>query len=295
MLDSSRLQGSIPALVTPMQQNKTIDFDALGHLIEWHIAQGSSGVVAVGTTGESSTLSVEEHHQVIDFVIRKVDNRILVIAGTGANNTQEAISLTQHAKNAGADACLLVVPYYNKPTQEGLYQHYKAIANAVDIAQILYNVPGRTVADLQEATVLRLADIPNIVAIKDATGDVRRGASLIAALGDKMRVFSGDDLTALDLIEKGAVGNISVTANIAPAAMAKMVSYALAGEFETARAINSQLMTVHRAMFLEANPIPVKHALAKMGRITPAIRLPLTPLSDKYHQTVADALKMLEV
>ena len=271
------ITGSLVALVTPMHINGEIDWSALKSLVEWHIAEGTHGIVAVGTTGESATLTVDEHCAVIKAVIATVNGRIPVIAGTGANSTREAIELTQSAKDAGADACLLVTPYYNKPTQEGLYQHYKAVAEAVAIPQILYNVPGRTGVDMHNATVARLAGIPNIVGIKDATGNLVRGQELINLVSDKMAVYSGDDGTAYELILLGAKGNISVTANV--------------GNAELAKELNAPLTALHHDLFVESNPIPVKWALVHMGRMEAGIRLPLTPLAESCHNTVINALQ----
>lgn len=285
-----KLQGSMSALITPMHSNGDVDFQSLANLIDWQIEQGTHVLVAVGTTGESATLSMNEHGDLIDFYVKQVAGRVPVIAGTGANNTVEAIELTQHAKQAGADAVLLVAPYYNKPTQEGLYQHYKTIAEAVDIPQVLYNVPGRTVVDIAQATVERLADIDNIVAIKDATGDVARGIKLIEAVKDRMAVLSGDDPTAVELMKHGAKGNISVTANIAPKQMSQIFSHALKGEFDQANALNDTIRHLHNDLFIESSPIPVKYALHKMGRIESGIRLPLTWLSAQYQPTIDEAL-----
>lgn len=285
------ITGSLVALVTPMHINGEVDWSALKSLVEWHVAEGTHGIVAVGTTGESATLTVDEHCAVIKAVIATVNGRIPVIAGTGANSTREAIELTQSAKDAGADACLLVTPYYNKPTQEGLYQHYKAVAEAVAIPQILYNVPGRTGVDMHNATVARLAGIPNIVGIKDATGNLVRGQELINLVGDKMAVYSGDDGTAYELILLGAKGNISVTANVAPKAMSAICEAALAGNAELAKELNAPLTALHQDLFVESNPIPVKWALVHMGRMEAGIRLPLTPLAESCHNTVINALQ----
>lgn len=285
------ITGSIVALVTPMHADDSIDWDALARLIDWHIEQGTSSIVAVGTTGESATLDVDEHCDVIRFTVERADKRIPVIAGTGANSTKEAIELTRAAKSVGADACLLVTPYYNKPTQEGLYRHHMAIADAVDIPQMLYNVPGRTACDMQPETVARIARHANVVAIKEATGDLSRGQKILELCGDEIALYSGDDATALDLILLGAKGNISVTANVAPKAMADMCAAALAGDRAKAEAINAPLVDLHKNLFLEANPIPVKWALYRMGLIGEGIRLPLTPLSEKFHPPVTDALK----
>ncbi|GGL92884.1 4-hydroxy-tetrahydrodipicolinate synthase [Streptomyces cinereus] len=285
-----KLQGSMVALITPMHSNGDVDWQSLANLIDWQIEQGTDVLVSVGTTGESATLSMQEHVDVIEFTMKQVGGRIPVIAGTGANNTVEAIELTQHAKQAGADAALLVVPYYNKPTQEGLYLHYKAIAEAVDIPQVLYNVPGRTVVDMQQATVERLADIENIIAIKDATGDVARGAKLIEAVKSRMIVLSGDDESALTLMRHGAKGNISVTANVAPKIMSQIFGLALKGEFEQAEALNQKIAHLHQDLFIESSPIPAKYALYKMGHIEQGIRLPLTWLTPEHQQVMDEAL-----
>lgn len=285
-----KLQGSMVALITPMHSNGDVDWQSLANLIDWQIEQGTDVLVSVGTTGESATLSMQEHVDVIEFTMKQVGGRIPVIAGTGANNTVEAIELTQHAKQAGADAVLLVVPYYNKPTQEGLYLHYKAIAEAVDIPQVLYNVPGRTVVDMQQATVERLADIENIIAIKDATGDVARGAKLIEAVKGRMIVLSGDDESALTLMRHGAKGNISVTANVAPKIMSQIFGLALKGEFEQAEALNQKIAHLHQDLFIESSPIPAKYALYKMGHIEQGIRLPLTWLTPEHQQVMDEAL-----
>ncbi|MBD3639515.1 MAG: 4-hydroxy-tetrahydrodipicolinate synthase, partial [Marinobacter sp.] len=259
---------------------------------DFHIENGTHGIVAVGTTGESATLDPEEHIETIGRIIKRVDGRIPVIAGTGGNSTREAIELTSEAHKLGADACLLVVPYYNKPTQEGLYQHFKAIAEAVPgMNQMLYNVPGRTACDMLNETVLRLADIPNIVAIKDATGNIPRGAELIKELDGRLAVYSGDDATAAELMLAGGKGNVSVTANVAPKAMAQLCEAAIAGNREETERLNELLMPLNRKLFLEANPIPVKWALHRMGMISEGIRLPLTPLSEKFHAEVEEALK----
>lgn len=285
-----KLEGSIVALITPMQADGSVDYAALTRLIEFHIAEGTNGIVAVGTTGESATLMVDEHLSVIEHTIKCVNKRIPVIAGTGANSTQEAVHLTKHAERLGADAALLVVPYYNKPTQEGLYLHYKKIADSVPIAQLLYNVPGRTVADLQNETVARLADIDNIVGCKDATGDLQRGKALVDLCGDRLTILSGDDATALEYIKLGARGDISVTANVAPGLMSKMCAAGLKGDFVAAEQYDRQLRALHRDLFLESNPIPVKYAVSKMGYTANALRLPLTPLSTKHEQAVAAAM-----
>lgn len=283
--------GSLVALVTPMQDDGQVDWLALAQLVEWHVAAGTHGIVAVGTTGESPTLAVDEHLAVIRTVVEVAAGRLAVIAGTGANATREAIELTAAAAQIGVDAALLVTPYYNKPTQEGLYQHYKAIAEAVPLPQILYNVPGRTGVDMQNATVARLLGVPNIVGIKDATGNVARGIELIGLLGDQMAVYSGDDATAIDLILNGAKGNISVTANVTPDLMAQACEAALAGDANRAHALSNQLAELNQVLFIESNPIPVKWALAEMGRIGLGIRLPLTVLSEAAQPRVRAALQ----
>ncbi len=283
--------GSMVALVTPMRDDGAIDEQSFAQLVEFHVENGTDALVVVGTTGESATLDHKEHCDLIRSAVELAKGRLPIIAGTGANSTREAIDLTRCAMQSGADACLLVTPYYNKPTQEGLYRHFKAVADAVPIPQILYNVPGRTACDMSNDTVERLASISNIVGIKDATGDMVRGKELIERCGDKIDVYSGDDATTLDLMRLGGKGGISVTANVAPRQMHEMCAAALAGEFERAGDINSKLMPLHKNLFVEANPIPVKWALYEMGLIPPGIRLPLTELSDKYHDTVRQALQ----
>ncbi|MDO7538769.1 4-hydroxy-tetrahydrodipicolinate synthase [Acinetobacter nosocomialis] len=285
------IQGSIVAIVTPMLKDGGVDWKGLEKLVEWHIEQGTNSIVAVGTTGEASTLSMEEHTQVIKEIIRVANKRIPIIAGTGANSTREAIELTKAAKDLGADAALLVTPYYNKPTQEGLYQHYKAVAEAVELPLILYNVPGRTGVDLSNDTAVRLAEIHNIVGIKDATGDVPRGKALIEALNGKMAVYSGDDETAWELMLLGADGNISVTANIAPKAMSEVCAVAIAKDEPQAKTLNNKIANLHNILFCESNPIPVKWALHEMGLIDTGIRLPLTPLAEQYREPLRNALK----
>lgn len=286
------ITGSLVALVTPMDRAGNIDWECLSRLIKLHIEAGTNAIVAVGTSGESPTLEFDtEHLKVIEHVVKKVNGRIPVIAGTGGNSTSEAITWTKAAKEVGADACLLVVPYYNKPTQEGLFQHFKAIAEAVNIPQILYNVPGRTVCDMKNETVVRLSTLPNIIGIKDATGDVTRGRELIKMVSKSFAVYSGDDATALDLILSGAKGNISVTANVAPREMSRLCAAALAGDIVKAQEINNALAELNRALFLEANPIPVKWAMYEMGLIPEGIRLPLTILSEQYHDQVRHALR----
>jgi 4-hydroxy-tetrahydrodipicolinate synthase len=290
------ITGSIVALVTPMKpDNLDVDWEALDRLVEWHIEQGTHALVAVGTTGESATLSVKEHSQVIRATVEVSNGRIPIIAGTGANCTREAIELTEAAKQAGADACLLVTPYYNKPTQEGLYQHYKAVAEAVDIDQILYNVPGRTACDLLPETALRLSKIPNIVGIKEATGDLERAKLLIDSATPDFAIYSGDDHSARQLMLLGGHGDISVTANVAPNLMSQMCEAALNGRAEQALTIDSQLLPIHDAMFVESNPIPVKWAVGELGLIDHAIRLPLTKLSDVNQVQVMQALKSAEL
>ncbi|MDF0752116.1 4-hydroxy-tetrahydrodipicolinate synthase [Marinobacter sp. 71-i] len=285
------ITGSLVALVTPMHSDGSIHWEHLDKLVDFHLDNGTHGIVAVGTTGESATLDPEEHMRVVGHIIKRVNRRIPVIAGTGGNSTREAIELTEEAHKLGADACLLVVPYYNKPTQEGLYRHFKTIAEAVPVNQILYNVPGRTACDMLNETVERLADIPNIIGIKDATGNIPRGAELIEAVKGRLVVYSGDDATAAGLMLAGGKGNVSVTANVAPKAMAALCEAAIAGNEEETQRLNELLMPLNRKLFLEANPIPVKWALYHMGMIGEGIRLPLTPLSDKFHGEVEDALK----
>lgn len=288
------ITGSIVALVTPMHRDGSVDWEALDRLLDLHITAGTGAIGAVGTTGESATLSVPEHCEVIKHCVQQVAGRIPILAGTGANATWEAIELTRAAAEAGADACLLVTPYYNRPSQEGLYQHFKAIAEAIDVPQVLYNVPGRTAVDMQNETVERLASLPNVVGIKDATGDLARGRDLIARCGEQIAIYSGDDATAMELMLAGGRGNISVTANVAAAQMAQMCRLALAGDREGASAINAQLAPLNRALFLEANPIPVKWALQQQGLIGEGIRLPLTPLAPAFHDEVTAALKVAE-
>ncbi|OUY06751.1 4-hydroxy-tetrahydrodipicolinate synthase [Acinetobacter populi] len=289
---ATTIHGSIVALVTPMFEDGSVDWDGLKQLVEWHIEQGTHSIVAVGTTGEASTLSMEEHTKVIAEIIRVANKRIPIIAGTGANSTVEAIELTREAKQLGADAALLVTPYYNKPTQEGLYQHYKKIAESVDIPQILYNVPGRTGVDMLNETVIRLSAVENIVGIKDATGDVPRGIQLLHGLDStNMVVYSGDDATAWELILAGARGNISVTANVAPHVMSQVCLAALADNKAEANRLNTQVSQLHDILFCESNPIPVKWALHEMGKIGTGIRLPLTPLAEQFRAPLREALK----
>jgi 4-hydroxy-tetrahydrodipicolinate synthase len=287
----SMFHGSMVALVTPMHEDGSLDYDALDRLVEFHIANHTDAIVAVGTTGESATLNEKEHCETIARVVKTASKRIPVIAGTGSNSTSEAINLTRCAMEAGADACLLVTPYYNKPTQEGLYLHYKHIAEAVPVPQILYNVPGRTACDMLPDTVARLAEIPNIVGIKEATGNLERARQIIDCCGNKLDVYSGDDATALELMLIGGKGDISVTANVAPKAMHEMCAAALRGDRVEAEKINQSLLALHKNLFLEANPIPVKWALQEMGLIGAGIRLPMTSLSEQYHNQVRQALK----
>ena len=287
---SSNIRGSIVALVTPMQADGSLDLVALDRLIDWHVESGTHALVVVGTTGESATLSVQEHCDLVAHCVQVTRKRISVIAGSGSNSTEEALYFTKSARQHGADACLLVTPYYNKPSQEGLYQHFKAVAEAVDIPQILYNVPSRTACDLALETVDRLADLDNIVGIKDATGDVARGKQLIQRCGDRLAIYSGEDAITLSLMMDGADGTISVTANVAPVLMAEMCSCALSGDSQRAREIDERLGLLHRNLFLEANPSPVKWALWKMGLIKKGIRLPLVELDAKFHIQVIEAL-----
>ncbi len=288
------LTGSFVAIVTPMSAGGALDLPALRSLIDWHVAEGTSGIVIVGTTGESPTVDHEEHRLLIRTAVEHAAGRVPVIAGTGANSTREALDLTEYAKGVGADSCLSVVPYYNKPTQEGLYRHFRAVAE-VGLPVILYNVPGRTVADLANDTVLRLADVPNVVGLKDATADLGRGSELLRALRQKghrgFAVYSGEDITALPLMLMGGHGVISVTANVAPGPMARMCRAALGGDAATARECNDRLLPLHRRLFVEANPIPVKWALAEMGRIANELRLPLVPLSPQHHEAVRGAMR----
>ncbi|PWB57645.1 MAG: 4-hydroxy-tetrahydrodipicolinate synthase [Nitrosomonadales bacterium] len=289
------LKGSLVAIVTPMHEDGSLDLDRLRALVDFHLAEGSDGIVIVGTTGESPTVNFEEHCQLIRTTVEQVAGRIPVIAGTGANSTSEAIELTRCAREAGADACLLVTPYYNKPTQEGLYLHFKAVAEAVDIPQILYNVPGRTACDLSNDTVLRLAQIPNIIGIKDATGNLERGTDLILRAPAGFALYSGDDASALAFMLLGGHGVISVTANAAPRKMHEMCAAAFRADLPTALAINAKLFGLHQKLFVEANPIPVKWVVAQLGLIGTGIRLPLTPLSTAFHDTLKAAMKQAEL
>ena len=285
------IRGSIVAIVSPMQEDGTLDFDAYRRLIEWHVAEGTNAIVAVGTTGESPTVDPEEHGELIRVAVEAAQGRIPVIAGTGGNSTSEAIELTRHAKKVGAAATLQVVPYYNKPTQEGLYRHFRKIAEAVELPVILYNVPGRTVADLANDTTARLADVPGIVGIKDATGDLARAADLLKRLPAQFAVYSGNDDSALALMLLGGHGVISVTANIAPRMMSELARAALDGDLVRARQINNRLLPLHNKLFVEPNPIPVKWALARLGRIPGGIRLPLVPLSAAAEAPVVAAMR----
>ncbi|BCX88176.1 4-hydroxy-tetrahydrodipicolinate synthase [Methylomarinovum tepidoasis] len=284
------IQGSIVALVTPMNPDGSLDEVSLRELVEWHVAEGTDAIVAVGTTGESATLDAAEHCRVIRWTVEQAKGRIPVIAGTGSNCTREAIELTREAREAGADACLLVTPYYNKPTQEGLYRHYRAIAEAVAIPQILYNVPGRTACDLLPETVARLAKVPNIVGIKEASADTPTRARQIRTLCPDFPIYSGDDATARQVCLEGGAGVISVTANVAPRKMHEMIAAACAGDAAAAERLDAPLAGLHRSLFIESNPIPVKWALHEMGKIPAGIRLPLTWLSASCHDEVRQAL-----
>jgi len=285
------LQGSLVAIVTPMQEDGALDLEAFRRLIDWHIKEGTDGIVVVGTTGESPTVDWDEHRLLIKTAVEHAAKRVPIVAGTGANSTSEAIELSAYAREAGADCTLSVVPYYNKPTQDGLYRHFRAIAEAVDLPMIVYNVPGRTVADLQNETTLRLAQVPNIIGIKDATANIERGSDLTRRKPREFRVYSGDDATGLALMLFGGHGVISVTANVAPRLMHEMCAAAFAGDVAKAREANNRLLPLHRNLFLEANPIPVKWAAQQMGLIKGGIRLPLTPLSAAYHDQVREAMQ----
>ena len=289
------LQGSMVAIVTPMFEDGSLDLDALRSLIDFHIYAGTDGIVIVGTTGESPTVDVAEHCLLIKTTVEHVAGRIAVIAGTGANSTSEAIELTAKAKTLGVDACLLVTPYYNKPTQEGLYQHFAAVAAAVDIPQILYNVPGRTSCDMSNDTVLRLASIENIVGIKDATGSIERGTDLLLRCPQDFAIYSGDDATGMALMLLGGHGVISVTANVAPKLMHEMCMAAMSGNVKKACEINAKLFGLHQKLFIEANPIPVKWVLQQMGLIQAGIRLPMVNCSAQYHDVLRTAMKNAEI
>ena len=286
------LKGSLPAIVTPMEENGDLDFRAFDSLIDWHVEKGSSGLVVAGTTGESPTLNSEEHCEVIARCVERVNQRIPVIAGTGSNSTEEALFFTREAKRLGVDACLLVTPYYNNPSQEGLYRHFSMIEEAVDIPQILYNVPGRTVCDMSNETVLRLAELPNIIGIKDATGDLLRGQTLLASCSNDFVVLSGDDETSRELMLLGARGSISVTANVVPDRMSEMCESMLTENFDRAAELDKSISALHKELFVEANPVPVKWALGRMEKIKFGIRLPLIPLSEKYHVQLEKALRV---
>ena len=285
------IQGSIVAIVTPMHEDGSLDFPGLRKLIDWHIAEGTDAIVIVGTTGESPTVSVDEHCELIKVAVEQSAKRIPIIAGTGGNSTSEAIELTRYAKTVGADASLLVVPYYNRPTQEGMYQHFRKIAESVDIPVILYNVPGRTVADMSNETILRLAQVPGIVGVKDATGNLARGTDLLRLAPASFAVYSGDDATAMALMFCGGRGNISVTANVAPRAMHQLCVAAMNGRVKEAIEINNRLLPLHNKLFIEPNPLPVKWAMMQMGLISSGIRLPLVGLSSEYHEAVRAALR----
>jgi 4-hydroxy-tetrahydrodipicolinate synthase len=283
--------GSIVALVTPMHDDGSVDYATLRQLIDWHIAEGTNCIGVVGTTGESPTVSIEENCEIIRVAVEHAKGRVPIMAGAGANSTAEAIEMTRFAAQVGADCTLQVVPYYNKPTQEGIYRHFKAIAEAVDLPVVLYNVPGRTVADMQHETVLRLAQVPGIIGIKEATGNIDRAAWLIKQAPKGFSIYSGDDPTAIALMLLGGHGNVSVTANVAPGAMSQLCAAAMAGDAARARELHMTLLPLHKQLFVEANPIPVKWALARMGRMKGALRLPLVELSPAHHAAVEDALR----
>jgi 4-hydroxy-tetrahydrodipicolinate synthase len=285
------ITGSIVAIVTPMHEDGSLDLARYRALIDWHVASGTAAIVAVGTTGESPTVDVDEHATLIRVAVEHAAGRVPVIAGTGGNSTREAIELTRHAAAVGAQASLQVVPYYNKPGQEGLYQHFRAVAEAADLPVILYNVPGRTVADLSNDTIVRLAEVPGIVGLKDATGDMPRVADLLSRVPASFALYSGNDDSALALMALGGHGVISVTANVAPREMAELCAAALAGDMKSARAINNRLLPLHFKLFVEANPIPLKWAMQRMGRIEGGIRLPMTPLEPRHHAVVEAALR----
>lgn len=288
-------RGSMVALVTPMHPDGSVDYDSLNKLVEFHIENGTSAIISMGTTGESATLDEKEHCEVVRRTVEMVNDRIPVIAGTGANSTTEAINLTKCAMKVGADACLLVTPYYNKPTQEGLYQHHKLIAESVPIPQILYNVPGRTAVDMLPETIARLSKISNIIGVKEATGDLSRLTQIRELCGDNFDIYSGDDATGTEFILQGGNGVISVSNNIAPKAMSEMCEAALAGDRSKAEELNKPLLGLHNDLFVEANPIPVKWALTEMGMMPAGIRLPLTPLSEQYHEILRVAMRQAGV
>ncbi|HNT37591.1 MAG TPA: 4-hydroxy-tetrahydrodipicolinate synthase [Rubrivivax sp.] len=283
--------GSIVALVTPMHEDGSLDFDGLRRLIDWHVAEGTDCIAVVGTTGESPTVSIEEHCEIVRVAVEHAAGRVPIMAGTGGNATSEAIELTRYARQVGADCTLQVVPYYNKPSQEGMYRHFRAVAEAIDLPLVLYNVPGRTVADLQHETVLRLAQVPGIVAIKEATGNLERGARLIRDLPKGFSVYSGDDSSAIGLMLLGGHGNVSVTANVAPRLMHEMCMAAIEGELQRAREIHMRLLPLHRLLFCEPSPAPAKWALSRLGRGQPHVRLPLLPLTDAGQALVEEALR----
>jgi 4-hydroxy-tetrahydrodipicolinate synthase len=285
-----QISGSLVAIVTPMHEDGSLDFPSLRKLIDWHIAEGTDGIVIVGTSGESPTVSVEEHRELIRVAVEQANKRIPIIAGTGGNSTTEAVELTAYAKQVGADASLQVVPYYNKPTQEGMVLHFRKVAESVDLPVILYNVPGRTVADMTVETMLRLAEVPGVIGVKEASGNIDRAAQLIKGAPASFKIYSGDDPTAIALMLLGGHGNISVTANVAPRAMHELCAAAMRGDVETARRIHMQLLSVHKNLFVESNPIPVKWALQAMGKMEGGIRLPLTPLAPQYHEVVRASL-----
>jgi len=288
-------RGSMVALVTPMHLDGSVDFESLGRLVEFHIENGTSAIISMGTTGESATLDEKEHCEVIRRTVEMANDRIPVIAGTGANSTTEAISLTRCAMQVGADACLLVTPYYNKPTQEGLYQHHKLIAESVPVPQILYNVPGRTACDMLPETIARLSKISNIIGVKEATGDLSRLTQIRELCGENFDIYSGDDATGTEFMLQGGDGVISVTNNLVPKAMSEMCAAALSGDREKAEELNKPLLGLHNDLFVEANPIPVKWALTEMGMMPAGIRLPLTPLSEQYHETLRIAMRQAGV
>ncbi len=288
-------KGSNVALITPMFDDGEVDYDTLNNLIDFHIDSGTSSIVSVGTTGESATVGVKEHLKIINHTIQYAARRIPVIAGTGANSTSEAIELTQEAKNLGADACLLVTPYYNKPTQEGLFQHFKLIAERVDIDQILYNVPGRTAVDMSVETTVRLSEISNIIGIKDATGDLSVIKELVKSCPEDFLLLTGDDATAVDFLLLGGHGGISVTANVTPKKLQKVYMAAISGNAKLAKQANEELSNLHKNLFVEANPIPVKWALHKMGMCSKGIRLPLLELSSEFRPVVENDLKELNL
>jgi 4-hydroxy-tetrahydrodipicolinate synthase len=292
--EAAMLKGSIVAIVTPFKKGK-VDEKAFGDLIEWHIAQGTNAIVPCGTTGEASTLDYKEHYRVIDIAVKIVNGRVPVVAGTGANSTDETIEITEHAKKSGADAALLVTPYYNKPTQEGLYRHYKMVAEQVDIPIVLYNVPGRTAVNMLPPTVARLAEIKNIIAIKEATGDMKQVSEVIRLCGDRMIVISGDDFTTLPLLALGGKGVISVSANVMPKEVSQMCSFWMKGQHDKARALHYKLEPLNASMFIETNPIPVKTALAMMGKIQEEFRMPLCEMAPANKEKLKKVLMDLKL